>query len=66
MPSTITTRDFPELAKLYDMGKGTYPEFANPREARVTFSRVMHARGYRIGAGRTWRKAGRAAVIEPR
>jgi len=66
MPDTITTEDFPELAKLYDMGRGTYVEFTNLREARAAFSQAMHAHGYRPGAGKTWLKAGRAAVIEPR
>jgi len=66
MPDTITTSDFPELGKYHATTRGTYPEFANRREARVAFARAMLVRGYRLGANRTWLKARCAAVIEPR
>lgn len=63
----VTTEEFLELQKLYDMAGGTYVEFTNPREARVAFAQAMQIRGYRLDANRTWLKAGCcAAVMEPR
>lgn len=53
MPDTISTMDFPELAKRYATAGGTYPEFSNLREARVAFARAMQAHGYRLDANRT-------------
>ena len=64
--ATIVTEEFWELQKLYDMGRGTYIEFANAREARVAFAQTMRTRGYRLNANRVWLKAGFAAVMEPR
>lgn len=65
MCDRIVTESFPALEKRYDLGVGTVGEFSSRQEARVAFTHVMQARGYRLDANRTWLKAGFAAMMEP-
>ena len=63
MYEMIVTENFIELEK-WHRGSAV-GEFSSRQQARVTFTHVMQAHGYRLDANRTWLKPGFAAVMEP-
>ena len=52
MSEDIITETFPELSKHHDSQAGTR-EYSSPQAARVYFTRVMRAHGYRPGGNHT-------------